>query len=249
MRGAAPTRIPAAWLVAVCAGVAVGGFPLTSDPGPRAAFAQPFGLRAVTVSGARELIAQFDGRQWVAPAVEPAAQGPVADGAAIAGLESTDGGLVYTVGVFPMSSAFWPRARAAVERLAVDNGGVGRGRVTEVVMYAAPGLDGDAVFVDLVSRAPDPAWRGAVVSAWVRPDPASGAPLVLGPRVQPFATYEAFRGIPRRHPLGVAVAGPRGAATWVMHTRRGGQDAFELVDLQRKGLFERPPFLRGGPRT
>jgi hypothetical protein len=247
MGGAAPTRNPVAWLVAVCAGVAVGGFPLDSDPGPRAAFAQPFALRAVTVSGAREPIAQFDGRQWVPPALDPAV--PIGDEVAIAGLESTDGGLVYTVGVFPMSSAFWPRARAAVEQLAVGGGGVGRARVTEVVMYAPPGLGGDAVFVDLVSRDPDPAWRGAVASAWVRPDPAGGAPLVLGSRVQPFATYEAFRAIPRRHPLGVAVAGPRGAVTWVMHTRRGGQDAFELVDLQRKGLFERPPFVRGGPRT
>jgi hypothetical protein len=115
-------------------------------------------------------------------------------------------------------------------------------------MYAPPGLGGDAVFVDLVTRDPDPAWRGAVASAWVRPNPAGGAPLVLGSRVQPFATYEAFRAIARRHPLGVAVAGPRGAVTWVMHTRRGGQDAFELVDLQRKGLFDRPPFVRGGGR-
>ena len=245
---AAPTPGPVVWLLAVCAGVAAGGFPLTSDPAPRVAFAQPFALRAVTVAGAREPIAQFDGRQWVAAPDEPSRRSGGA-GTAIAGLELTDGGLVYTVGVVPMSSAFWPRARAAVEQLAVDCGRVGKARVTEVVMYVPPGLGSDAVFVDLVTRDDEPTWRGVVASAWVRADPASGTPVVLGARVQPFDTYDAFRAIPRRHPLGVAVAGLRGAVTWVMHTARGAQDAFELVDLQRRGLFERPPIVRGGPRT
>jgi hypothetical protein len=247
---AASTRNPVVWLVGLCAGVALGGLPLTSDPFPRASFAQPFALRAVTVAGAREPIAQFDGRQWV-----PSADASGVDvtsraaGAAIAGLESTDGGLVSTVGVVPMSSTVWPRARAAVEALASDAARLGPARVTEVVMYAPPGLGSDAVFVDLVTREPDPAWRGAVASAWVRPGADGSAPVVLGARVQRFASYAAFRAIPRRHPLGVAVAGPRGAITWVMHTARGAQDTFELVDLQRRGLFERPPIVRGGPAS
>ena len=111
-------------------------------------------------------------------------------------------------------------------------------------MYVPAGIGGSAVYVDLTIRTPEPRWQGAVVGAWVLPVEGT-EPVVLGARPTPFRSYAEFVRIPRRYPLGIAVAGPGGVQTWVMYNRSVTGDTFELAAVSRHGLQEHPPIPRG----
>lgn len=217
---------------------------LAPDPAGIVAQAEAFALRAVDVAGRRHPIALFDGRGWVIDAAVPAAGAPLPESHAIVGLETSEGVPMRTVRVFAANGPEWQWAQAAVEAVAVKAARVGERRQTEVSMYvpAVPGAQ--PVYADLTVRAPDPQWRGAVVGAWVLP--VEGAsPIVLGARVTPFRSYDEFIRIPRRHPLGIAVAGRGGVQTWVMYNRGPAGEAFELAGVSRRGLHEHPAIPRG----
>ncbi len=119
-------------------------------------------------------------------------------------------------------------------------------------MYVPAGAPASAVYVDLTLRAPEPEWRGAVVGAWVLPQ-AGTAPVVVGARPATFRSYEEYIRIPRRQPLGIAVAGRGGVQTWVMYNRSRDGDTFELAGSAAAGCastrrfraaLRRPPRLR-----
>jgi hypothetical protein len=111
-------------------------------------------------------------------------------------------------------------------------------------MYVPAGAGAHAIYADLTVRTPDPEWRGAVAGAWVLPMQGT-SPVVLGARVATFQSYDEFIRIPRRHPLGIAVAGRGGVQTWVMYNRAPDGDTFELADISRRGARDHPPIARG----
>jgi hypothetical protein len=151
---------------------------------------------------------------------------------------------VTTVRVFAASGEPWRWAQRAVEDVAARTSGLGERRVTEVSMYVPAGAGASAVYVDLTMRTPEPQWRGAVVGAWVLPQEGA-EPVVLGARPAAFRSYDEYIRIPRRHPLGIAVAGRGGVQTWVMYNRSKDGDTFELAAISRRGLREHPPIPRG----
>ncbi len=169
---------------------------------------------------------------------------PAPDPPAIVGLETSDGVPVSTVRVYAASGEQWRWAQQAVEALALQTAAIGTQRLTEVSMYVPAGVAGSAVYVDLTVRTPAPRWLGAVVGAWVLPQ-ETGVPVVLGARPVKFRSYDEYVRIPRRHPLGIAVAGRGGTQTWVMYNRSAAGDTFELAGVSRRGLREHPPIPRG----
>lgn len=224
--------------------VAVSSLALGPDPGFRITQAEAFAVRAVDVSGRRHPIATFDGRAWLVDPPRRLVGPPAPEPPAIVGLETSEGVPVSTLRVFAASGERWRWARQAVEALALRTAGLGDERITEVSMYVPAGLDGAAVYVDLSTRTPDPGWRGAVVGAWVLPQDGA-EPVVLGARPVGFASYDEYLRVPRRHPLGIAVAGRGGVQTWVMYNRSPAGDSFELAGVSRRGLREHPPIPRG----
>lgn len=231
-------------LIGLAGWLAVSSLTLAPDPTRIVAQAESFALRAVDTSGRRHPIALFDGRGWVVDAPRALVGPPAPETPAIVGLETSDGVPVTTVRVFAAHGPEWQWAQRAVEDLALRATRLGARRVTEVSMYVPAGPGPQAVYADLSVRGPDPEWRGAVVGAWVMPvDGAS--PVVLGARVQAFRSYDEFVRIPRRHPLGIAVAGRGGVQTWVMYNRAPSGDVFELAGLSRRGLRELPAIPRG----
>ena len=106
-------------------------------------------------------------------------------------------------------------------------------------MYVPAGVAGSAVYVDLTVRTPEPRWLGAVVGAWVLPQDGA-VPVVLGARPVKFRSYDEYVRIPRRHPLGIAVAGRGGTQTWVMYNRSAAGDTFELAGVSRRGPARAP---------
>ena len=232
------------WGLAVAGWVGITSLALGPDPGFRVTLAESFAVRAVDVSGRRHPIATFDGRAWVTDLPRRLIGPPAPDPPAIVGLETSDGVPVSTVPVFAASGERWRWAQQAVEALALRTVPVGNGRLTEVSTYVPAGAVGNAVYVDLTVRTPDPLWRGAVVGAWVLPQEGA-EPVVLGARSVAFRSYGEYVSIPRRHPLGIAVAGRGGIQTWVMYNRSPIGDTFELAALSRRGLRELPPIPRG----
>jgi hypothetical protein len=232
------------WGLAVAVWVAVASLAVGPDPGFRVSQAESFAVRAVDVSGRRHPIATFDGRGWLIDLPRQLVGPPAPDPPAIVGLETSDGVPVSTLRVFAASGERWRWARQAVEDLALRTAALAGDRLTEVSMYVPAGVDGSAVYVDVSMRTPDPQWRGAVVGAWVLPQ-EGGAPVVLGARPTAFRSYDEYVRIPRRHPLGIAVAGRGGVQTWVMYNRSIDGDTFELAGVSRRGLREHPPIPRG----
>lgn len=232
------------WLAGVAGWLGLSSLSLAPDPTRIVAQAESFALRAIDVTGRRHPIALYDGRGWVVETPRVVPGPPAATPQAIVGLETSEGVPMRTVRVFAASGPDWQWAQAAVEAVAVRAARVGERRQTEVSMYvpAVPGAQ--PVYADLTVRTPDPQWRGAVVGAWVLPV-AGTSPIVLGARVTPFRSYDEFIRIPRRHPLGIAVAGRGGVQTWVMYNRGPGGDAFELAAVSRRGLRELPAIPRG----
>ena len=232
------------WGLALAVWVAVGGLALGPDPGWRVTQAESFAVRAVDVSGRRHPIATYDGRAWVVDMPRGLVGPPAPDPPAIVGLETSDGVPVSTVRVYAASGEQWRWAQQAVEALALQTAAIGSQRLTEVSMYVPAGVAGSAVYVDLSVRTLEPRWLGAVVGAWVLPQ-EGGAPVVLGARPVKFRSYNEYVRIPRRHPLGIAVAGRGGTQTWVMYNRSTAGDTFELAGVSRRGLREHPPIPRG----
>ena len=232
------------WGVALAGWVAVGGPGVGPDPSRSVTQAEAFAVRAVDVSGKRHPIATFDGRAWLIDMPSRLVGPPSPDPPAIVGLETSEGVPVSTVRVYAASGEPWRWAQHAVEALAAHTAAIGERRVTEVSMYVPAGVGANAVYVDLIVRTPEPRWQGAVVGAWVLP--VEGAePVVLGARPVRFRSYDEFIRIPRRHPLGIAVAGSGGVQTWVMYNRATTGDTFELAGVSRRGLREHPPIPRG----
>ena len=232
------------WGAALAAWVAVGGPGVGPDPSRSVTQAESFAVRAVDVSGKRHPIATFDGRAWLIDLPSRLVGPPSPDPPAIVGLETSEGVPVSTVRVYAASGEPWLWAQHAVEDLAAQTAAIGERRVTEVSMYVPAGVGANAVYVDLIVRTPEPRWQGAVVGAWVLP--VEGAePVVLGARPVRFRSYDEFVRIPRRHPLGIAVAGTGGVQTWVMYNRATTGDTFELAGVSRRGLREHPPIPRG----
>jgi hypothetical protein len=207
-------------------------------------YAESFAVRAVDVSGRRHPIATFDGRGWRVDAPGPLVGPPAPTRPEIVGLETSEGVPVTTVRVYAAHGPAWRWAQQAVEEVAARAAGLGEARATEVSLYVPAGAGTSAVYADLTVRTPDPAWQGAVAGAWVLPIDGA-APVVLGARVATFRSYEEFIRIPRRHPLGIAVAGRSGVQTWVMHNRAPDRDTFELADISRRGVGDHPPIERG----
>jgi hypothetical protein len=232
------------WGPAVAGWVAVASLALGPDPGFRVTQAESFAVRAVDVSGRRHPIATFDGRTWLVDLPRGLVGPPSPDPPAIVGLETSDGVPVSTVRVFAASGEQWRWAQRAVEDLALRTAAIGEGRLTEVSTYVPAGAAGSAVYVDLSVRTPAPRWQGAVVGAWVLPQEGA-EPVVLGARPMAFRSYDEYVRIPRRHPLGIAVAGRGGTQTWVMYNRSLTGDTFELAAVSRRGLREHPPIPRG----
>jgi hypothetical protein len=232
------------WGLAIAGWVALAGLALGPDPGFRVTQAESFAVRAVDVSGRRHPIATFDGRAWVTDLPRGLIGPPAPDPPAIVGLETSDGVPVSTVPVFAASGERWRWAQQAVEAVALRTAAIADGRLTEVSTYVPAGAVGHAVYVDLSVRTPDPRWEGAVIGAWVLPQDGA-EPVVLGARTVAFRNYGEYVRIPRRHPLGIAVAGRGGTQTWVMYNRSPGGDSFELAALSRRGLRELPPIPRG----
>jgi hypothetical protein len=232
------------WGLAVAVWVAVASLVVGPDPGWRVTQAESFAVRAVDVSGRRHPIATFDGRTWLVDLPRGLVGPPAPDPPAIVGLETSDGVPVSTVRVFAASGEQWRWAHQAVEELALRTAAIGEPRVTEVSTYVPAGSAGGAVYVDLSVRTPSPRWQGAVVGAWVLPQEGA-APVVLGARPAAFRSYQEFLRIPRRHPLGIAVAGGGGTQTWVMYNRSQAGDTFELAGISRRGIREHPPIPRG----
>ena len=232
------------WGVALAGWVAVGGPGVGPDPSRSVTQAEAFAVRAVDVSGKRHPIATFDGRAWLIDMPSRLVGPPSPDPPAIVGLETSEGVPVSTVRVYAASGEPWRWAQHAVEALAAHTAAIGERRVTEVSMYVPAGVGANAVYVDLIVRTPEPRWQGAVVGAWVLP--VEGAePVVLGARPVRFRSYDEFIRVPRRHPLGIAVAGSGGVQTWVMYNRATTGDTFELAGVSRRGLREHPPIPRG----
>jgi hypothetical protein len=223
------------WLALVAAWVGVQSLDVGPDPLHIVAQAESFAVRAVDVSGRRHPIALFDGRGWQVDAPRRLVGPPAPNPPAIVGLETSEGVPVTTIRVFAASGEPWRWAQQAVED---------ERRVTEVSMYVPAGAGASAVYVDLTMRTPEPQFRGAIVGAWVMPV-EGGAPVVLGARPAAFRSYDEYIRIPRRHPLGIAVAGRGGVQTWVMYNRSLTGDTFELAGLSRSGLREMPPIPRG----
>ncbi len=233
-----------AWGAVLAAWVAIGGPSPGPDPGRAVVRAEAFAVRAVDVSGRRHPIATFDGRSWLIDMPAQLVGPPSPDPPAIVGLETSEGVPVSTVRVFAASGEPWGWAQRAVENLAAQTAAIGERKVTEVSMYVPAGVGANAVYVDVTVRTPDPDWRGAVVGAWVLPVEGT-EPVVLGARPARFRSYQEFVRIPRRHPLGIAVAGAGGVQTWVMYNRARTGDTFELAGVSRRGLREHPPIPRG----
>ncbi len=232
------------WGAALAAWVAIGGPGMGPDPSRSVTQAEAFAVRAVDVSGKRHPIATFDGRMWLVDLPSRLIGPPSPDPPAIVGLETSEGVPVSTVRVYAASGEPWRWAQHAVEDLAAQTAAIGEHHVTEVSMYVPAGVGANAVYVDLIMRTPEPRWQGAVVGAWVLP--VEGAPpVVLGARPVRFRSYNEFIRIPRRHPLGIAVAGSGGVQTWVMYNRATTGDTFELAGVSRRGLREHPPIPRG----
>jgi hypothetical protein len=233
------------WGLAVIAWVGVASLALGPDPGFRITQAESFAVRAVDVSGHRHPIATFDGRSWLIDPPRLLVGPPAPDPPAIVGLETSDGVPVSTIRVFAASGERWVWARQAVEALATRTAGLGDRRLTEISTYVPAGGAGSPVYVDLTVRTPEPRWQGTVVGAWVLPQD-DAEPVVLGARQVDFGSYDEYLRIPRRHPLGIAVAGRGGVQTWVMYNRSPVGDSFELAAVGRRGLRELPPIPRGG---
>ncbi len=233
------------WWLALFAGwMGLQSLDLGPDPTLIVSQAESFAVRAVDVSGRRHPIAVFDGRGWLVDSPRGLVGPPAPDPPAIVGLETSDGIPVTTVRVFAATGEGWRWAQRAVEDVAARTSGLGERRVTEVSMYVPAGAGARAVYVDLTLRTPEPEWRGAVVGAWVLPQEGT-APVVLGARPASFRSYDEYIRIPRRHPLGIAVAGRGGVQTWVMYNRSKDGDTFELAGISRRGLREHPPIPRG----
>ncbi|MEZ5293004.1 MAG: hypothetical protein R2745_18125 [Vicinamibacterales bacterium] len=232
------------WLAMLAGWMAVHSLELGRDPAEIVSYAEAFDLRALDVSGRRYPIATFDGLRWLAASPRALVGPPAGEPPAIVGLETTDGVPVTTLRVFAVSGEAWAWARRTIESLAVRAAHLGDRRLTEVSMYVPAGAGGYPVFVDMVVRTPEPSFRGAVVGGWVLAVDG-GEPVVLGARTTTFASYDALVAAPRRHPLGVAVAGRGGDQTWVMYRRDVKGDAFELAGVGRRGIVEHPPIPRG----
>lgn len=240
-----PTRTrPWRWTACLTAAVAASSLTLVPDPTPQVVQAEAFAVRAVDVSGRRHPIATFDGRGWLVDRPASLVGPPAPDPPAIVGLETSEGVPVTTVRVYAATGAAWRWAQRAAEELALATSPIGERRTTEVSMYVPAGIGSDAVYVDLSIRTPEPRWQGAVVGTWVMPV-KDEAPMTLGSRVSAFKSYAEFIRIPRRHPLGIAVAGRGGEQTWVMYDRSPAGDGFELAGVSRRGLRELPRIPRG----
>jgi hypothetical protein len=231
-------------MTCLAAAVAASSLTLVPDPGPLVVLAEAFAVRAVDVSGRRHPIATFDGRGWLVDTPANLVGPPAPDPPAIVGLETSEGVPVTTVRVYAASGERWRWAQRAAEAVALQAAPIGDRHTTEVSMYVPAGIGGDAVYVDLTIRTPEPRWQGAVVGTWVLPV-AGGEPRLLGTRTAAFKAYDEFVRIPRRHPLGIAIAGRGGEQTWVMYNRNPDGDTFELAGLSRRGLRELPPIPRG----
>ena len=162
---------------------------------------------------------------------------PAPDPPAIVGLETSDGVPVSTsASSRPAANAgAGPGRRSKRSRCGPRpsaTAGSPRSRPT-----CRPAAAGSPVYVDLTVRTPEPRWQGAVVGAWVLPQDGA-EPVVLGARQVAFRSYDEYLRIPRRHPLGIAVAGRGGAQTWVMYNRSPAGDSFELAAVGRRGLRE-----------
>jgi hypothetical protein len=232
------------WLAGLAGWLGVASLDVGPDPSRVVSYAEAFAVRAVDVTGRRHPIATFDGRGWLIDAPGLLVGPPAPTRPEIVGLETSEGVPVTTVRVFAANGPAWRWAQDAVEAVAVRAARLDAPHGTEISMYVPAGAGAHAVYADLSVRTPDPEWRGAVIGAWVLPMDGT-SPVVLGARVATFRTYDEFVRIPRRHPLGIAVAGRGGVQTWVMHNRAPDRDTFELADLSRRGLREHPPIERG----
>lgn len=232
------------WLALFAAWMGVQSLDLGPDPTLIVSQAESFAMRAVDVSGRRHPIAVFDGRTWVPETPRSLVGPPAPEAPAIVGLETSDGVPVTTVRVFAASGEPWRWAQRAVEEVAASASGLGERHILEVSMYVPAGATASAVYVDLTMRTPEPEWRGVIVGAWVLPQDGA-PPVVIGARPVRFASYDDYIRIPRRHPLGIAVAGRGGVQTWVMYNRGTSGDTFELAGISRRGIREHPPIPRG----
>lgn len=235
----------AAWVVCTASWMALQALHIGPDPIRIVTSAGAFAVRALDDSGRRHPIATFDGRMWLVAAPRDLIGPPAPDVPAIVGLETSEGVPVMTVRVLAESGPHVAWARRAVEGEALGRLRLGDRRVTEVSTYVPAGPDGSAVYVDLTVRADEPEWRGAVVGAWVLPV-IGAAPVVLGARRVAFRDYAEFLRIPRRHPLGIAVAGRGGEHTWIMYNRGPRGHQFELASVGRRGIREHPAIPRDG---
>lgn len=233
------------WLALVAGWMGVQTLDVGPDPTRVATLAGAFNVRALDASGRRHPIATFDGRVWLVAAPRDLIGPPAPDVPAIVGLETSEGVPVTTIRVMAVSGPQVSWAQRATEAEALGMTTLGDRRITEVSTYVPAGPTGSAVYVDLTVRTPEPEWRGAVVGAWVLP--VQGAlPVVLGARRAAFRDYAEFVRLPRRHPLGIAVAGRGGEHTWIMYNRSPAGDTFEIAGVGRRGVREHPPVARDG---
>jgi hypothetical protein len=232
------------WLAGIAGWLGIASLDVGPDPARIVTYAEAFAVRALDVTGRRHPIATFDGRSWLIDAPGPLVGPPAPTRPDIVGLETSEGVPVTTVRVYAAHGPSWRWAQEAVEQVAARAAGLDQPRVTEVSIYVPAGAGTVAVYADLTVRTPEPEWRGAVAGAWVLPIEGA-SPIVLGARVVMFGTYDEFIRIPRRHPLGIAVAGRGGVQTWVMYNRAPDGDTFELADISRRGARDHPPIARG----
>jgi hypothetical protein len=232
------------WLAGIAGWLGIASLDVGPDPARIVTYAEAFAVRALDVTGRRHPIATFDGRSWLIDAPGPLVGPPAPTRPDIVGLETSEGVPVTTVRVYAAHGPSWRWAQEAVEQVAARAAGLDQPRITEVSIYVPAGAGTVAVYADLTVRTPEPEWRGAVAGAWVLPIEGA-SPIVLGARVVMFGTYDEFIRIPRRHPLGIAVAGRGGVQTWVMYNRAPDGDTFELADISRRGARDHPPIARG----
>jgi hypothetical protein len=223
------------WALTLAAVAIVSTRTLDRDLPPRPIAGPAFTVYVVDQSGGRQPVAHYNGRTWA-----PICDGRTADTAsrsggrpdAVLAVEGSRGAPLYPVRLLSSEPRRWQQARDAVQ--ALTNGEVDvPGRIREAAVYVPVGVRSDAVFVDLVLRAQEPSWWGVAASGWVLT--SGDHPVVLAPRVIPFATYDEFIATPRLHPLGVADVGAVAERVWVMQHRAPDRAAVEIVHVSATG--------------
>ena len=233
------------WGLAVIAWVGVASLALGPDPGFRITQAESFAVRAVDVSGHRHPIATFDGRSLADRSATPARRSAGARSAGDCRPRNQRRRAGLHVRVFAASGERWALGPAGGRSAGDEDRGHGR-------PPAHRGLDLRAGRrrrqcrstwtspCEPRSRAGRERWSAP---GCCRRTAASRSCSARGK--WPSAATTSTCGIPRRHPLGIAVAGRGGIQTWVMYNRSPAGDSFELAAVGRRGLRELPPIPRG----